>query len=84
MSMTYLEANGCSTVAGGENPVSVYETPFDGQDNFSCVRVDGCPSGVDVVRCVGDWAHTWPFHKENRSSYPKLAWEFMRSHRKII
>ena len=37
-----------------------YPTIYDGVRDFYCVSPNGkCNNGVDVVRCSGNWGHTW-------------------------
>ena len=60
-----------------------FPTIMDGVRDFYCVSpFGGCENGVDVVRCSGDWGHTWPFSQVNPEAYPNLVYTFISTHPK--
>ena len=65
----YAVANDC------REPSRHFLTPWDGLRQFYCVAPHGgCKNGADVVRCAGQWGHTWPWHVSWREGYSELVW----------
>ena len=75
----FAAINGCQ----GSNYLTHYPTKYDGQRDIYCTKPFGnCKYGTDVVRCAGQWGHTWPLHAQDRNAYPNIVWNFISTHPK--
>jgi len=46
-----------------------------------CSGKTGCAGGNDVVRCIWDGGHTWPFLYDG-NQYAEMVWDFFMAHPK--
>lgn len=60
---------------------SVYPTPMDGVDMWSCQIWSGCDEGKEVVSCTANYGHDYPFPGQFIEGL-KIMWHFMKSHPK--
>ena len=56
----------------------VYHTPFDGQAELQCFE-RFCKNEKSIVRCVGQWAHSYPIPGKKWVS-SEIAYHFMQNH----
>ena len=60
-----------------------WSTKYDGTRDFYCVKPYGnCSNGIDIIRCSGQWGHTWPLWKVQPTAFPNLVWQFISTHPK--
>ena len=55
----------------------VYQTPFDGEDELACYE-RYCANEKSIVRCVGQWAHSYPVPGKGWVS-TEIAHHFMKA-----
>lgn len=76
--------SGCSEPAAAGAPL--WNTPWSRggsqyrqYDGLSCTAsTRGCRNSTEIVRCVGDWGHSWP-----PRFMTSLAWGFMLRHARV-
>ena len=68
----------------GPEPVQ-YPTDMDGVAGWGCRKWTGCKNQVEVVHCVGQFGHDYPF-KNEAGGYSiegnRILWDFMKRHKR--
>jgi len=61
-----------------------WETSMDGVDEWECMVRGGCDSGVEIVKCSGNYGHVYPFNEsEQPQEAARILWKFFSEHPSI-